>query len=153
MTDIKIAIKNKIPTLVDKNAHIVTYNGDYSLTFEFDEEWEEYSVKNLLIIANGEKLVDKEFTGNTVELEPLTTNSAICKIGVYAGDLRTTVPVCVYLWQSIYSYMDAPDIIPDGYMELMSKISGLREQINDTVMSKGITVKTWTSSDIKEGEV
>lgn len=148
MTDIKITIKNKIPTLVDKNAHIVTYNSDYSLTFEFDEEWEEYPVKNLLIIADGQKLVDKEFMGNTVELEPLTTDSAICEVGVYAGDIRTTVSVCIDLWQSIYNDMDSPPITPDAYKELMAKISALQQQ---TV--GGITVKSWTSSDIKDGEV
>lgn len=93
---IKINIANKRPT-VDGTPIIVCGNSDYTIEFTFDAEWSAAGIKTARFVyfSKGKvKHQDVNFTGNTVAA-PIITNTTQVKVGVYAGELRTTTPAVI----------------------------------------------------------
>jgi hypothetical protein len=85
MDTIEILVRNKIPRLRSNSLKsIITWNTDYIINFDFDEEWDE--TKTIRIVDDKSNLIeDKIFTGNSVEL-PKVTNTSYIGIGVLSGD-------------------------------------------------------------------
>lgn len=93
---IKINIANKRPT-VDGTPIIVCGNSDYTIEFTFDAEWTAAGIKTARFVyfSKGKvKHQDVNFTGNTVAV-PIISNTTQVKVGVYAGELRTTTPAVI----------------------------------------------------------
>lgn len=97
MRELHVVVNNKIATYLTRDGNIVCGNSDYVIVFAFDSEWEEYTDKVARFIWN-DKFIDVLFTGNTVAV-PVLTHTKALKVGVYAGELRTTTPAeipCVF---------------------------------------------------------
>lgn len=109
--NILINVRNKIATAPD-DAKIVCGNSDYTLTFDFDSEWDSEAEKTARFIwTSGKrtKYTDTCFTGNTVAV-PILRNTHSLRVGVYAGDLHTTSPAKISCLPSIL----CPDGIEDS---------------------------------------
>lgn len=99
MTEIQITVKNKIATCLARNPNIICGNSDYEVHFTFDEEWDAHYEKTARFIYGG-KFTDVKFSG-TVCSVPIIVGATQCKIGVYAGNLRTTTPAVIDCQTSI----------------------------------------------------
>ena len=66
MYNIDITISNKVATQTD-NTVIVCGNKDYTVTFQFDSEWDKYAIKTARFVywANGQAMSEETpFSGN-----------------------------------------------------------------------------------------
>ena len=100
--NININIANKHGTLQGAPV-VICGNSDYNITFNFDEEWAEVTKKTARFVYTfGGKVwyKDVDFTGDTVAV-PVFTNIVEVRVGVYAGNLRTTTPVRIPCEKSI----------------------------------------------------
>ena len=95
---IKITVRNKIAMLAAPTA-IVCGNSDYSIQFDFDDEWSAYETKTARFIT-GSKFTDVVFSGDTVDM-PIVYNTRMVAVGVFAGDLRTTTPALIFAHRGI----------------------------------------------------
>lgn len=96
---IEIKVEDKVASLVDRSQFVVCGNTDYEIHFEFSEEWSDEFVKTALFVF-GEDVVEKVFTGNVCEGVEIV-NASLCRIGVYAGNIKTTTPACLNCRKSI----------------------------------------------------
>lgn len=123
MKNIKIQVSNKIASLVNNDEFLVCGNSDYTVTFEFDEGWENYVVKTALFVF-GNEAVAKVFEGDTCEGVSIE-GATKCYIGCYAGDLRTTTPATIDCLASIRDYGSVPNPpspeVYDQIMDLLNK--------------------------------
>lgn len=87
-TQIGVTVKNKIAA--GDGSIIVCGNKHYSVKFAFDDEWSAYDEKTMRVRFSG-AYIDVPFTGDTAPL-PIITNTIVCEVGVYAGNLETTTP-------------------------------------------------------------
>ena len=123
MKEIKIQVRNKIASLVNKDEILVCGNNDYLVNFDFDEEWDSSIVKTALFVFN-EESVAIPFEGNSLNGAAIE-NSEICAIGCFSGDLKTTTPAFVKCLRSVRDIGSVPKPpSPDVYdqiMELLNK--------------------------------
>jgi hypothetical protein len=96
---IEIKVEDKVASLVDRSQFVVCGNTDYEIHFEFSEEWSDEFVKTALFVF-GEDVVEQVFTGNVCEGVEIV-NASLCRIGVYAGNIKTTTPACLDCRKSI----------------------------------------------------
>lgn len=126
MPEIGISVQNKIASVISGTPQIICGNSDYTLTFNFDEEFAAYAEKTLCIVYRRRgKMVKDEvlFTGDTVAL-PVLYETDMCAIGVYAGNLISSTCVmipCVYCAET--EHYDPP---PDIYEQLLEYLAGLQ---------------------------
>lgn len=139
MPEIAIKINNKIPKLCDENAFIIADNSDFSFCFEFDEEWEAYPMKTLKLVFDGD-YTEKVFEGNTVTLPPISVErTQWINIGVYAGSLKTTVPLGIRVKASVHSGTgeERPIMPENAYDEAMrlfnEYLDDSRERIDELI--------------------
>lgn len=122
----KISILNKKA----KNSSKIRYvcgNSDYTVVFDFDQEWNEHPVKTARFIPDGGAPIDTVFTGNQC-LFPKIMEAVQVEVGVYSGDLKTTTPATVDCMRSILSGTKQPEQPkPDLYAQIMA---GLNEIVN-----------------------
>lgn len=102
---IKITVRNKIAMLAAPTA-IVCGNSDYSIQFDFDDEWSAYETKTARFIT-GSKFTDVVFSGDTVDM-PIVYNTRMVAVGVFAGDLRTTTPALIFAHRGILDGTGSP---------------------------------------------
>lgn len=94
--NIQILVENKV-ALAPEGTVIVCGNSDYTLTFVFDNEWEEEPnrVARFTYRKNGSVYYkDVAFTGDTVAV-PVLSGIRLISVGVYAGELHTTTPAMI----------------------------------------------------------
>ena len=97
MPTINIRIENRIASSPEDV--IICGNNDYLIQFDFDEEWDGYSVKTARFSYGG-TYDDVIFEGNMVRC-PIVQGVKILAVGVFAGDLKTTTPACILCEKSI----------------------------------------------------
>lgn len=103
MGNIRVSVRNKIATNMTPDEIIVCGNSDYSVTFDFDEEWSAFPDRVALFTyyqGNKKFVKDRIFTGNTVSV-PVLSGIDYVLVGVYAGNLNTTTPARVLCRKSI----------------------------------------------------
>lgn len=128
---IDVTVLNKIAT-ADPNALYVCGNSDYAVAFDFDEEWEEYDSKTARFSYDG-AYIDVVFQGNECPI-PVLSNVYWFKVGVFAGDLRTTTPAYVAATKSILCEGGSPAAPSDDvYNQLMALINVLTEEMVKTI--------------------
>lgn len=86
MKEITVKITNKIA--VCPKRYLISANSDYSVNFEFDDEWNEDDVKTARILF-GDKMYDIPFIKKAVQLPKIPYCSEI-SIGVYTPELAST---------------------------------------------------------------
>lgn len=129
MQDIKIEIRAKQARAVGSPV-IVCGNNDYSMTFDFDEEWAEARVKTARFsYAQGAEVKRRDvvFEGDTIEV-PQLSNVREVRVGVFAGDLRTTTAAWIACEPSILCGSGVPDEpsedVYNQIMELLNNTMG-----------------------------
>lgn len=129
MNTIYISVADLIATL-DGPAQIVSDNTGYQIQFDFDEDWDAYSMKTAVFAwkkgsLNYSKTV--AFEGDTVQVPRLPAISTLY-VGVMAGNLQTTTAAEIKCYWSILSSGGEE---PEGPTE--SEYAQLMELINKTV--------------------
>lgn len=128
---INVTVRNKI-AVAQKNALYICGNSDFVIVFDFDEEWNEHDHKTARFIHNG-SYQDVIFTGNTCPV-PIISNAYNIKVGVYAGDLRTTTPAHISAKKSILCDGGLPAAPPDDvYTQIMEELDTLNGDIGTAV--------------------
>lgn len=127
MYNIDITISNKVATQTD-NTVIVCGNKDYTVTFQFDSEWDKYAIKTARFVywANGQAMSEETpFSGNSVNV-PALFNTPFVFIGVFAGDLCTSTPAEIKCRPGILDNNPQHENPPeDVYNKLCAMISDL----------------------------
>lgn len=122
--NIKIQIAKKHATVVDTPV-IVCGNRGYSVEFIFDSEWDAAAAKTARFVyvrKGAVRYKDVVFTGNTVSV-PVLSNIKEVRVGVFAGDLRTTTPARIPCELSIRCDTGVPaDPTPSQYDQIMKLI-------------------------------
>lgn len=118
--------------IVDKRAAvagapvIVCGNSGYTVKFTFDDEWSGFGAKTARFVyvqAGAVRYQDVVFTGSTADV-PVLANTKEVRIGVFAGDLRTTTPAVVPCELSIRCGTGAPaDPTPSQYDQIMELLA------------------------------
>ena len=128
MPDIQITVRNKIAQ-VQENPEIVCGNSDYTVTFDFDAEWDAYEHKttHFSFLENGvPRFYDVQFSGNSVQI-PAVWNTCEMLIGAYAGDIRTTTAAAVPCVPCITDDEPVhPDPPPDVYAQIVELLEGMQ---------------------------
>ncbi len=84
---INVRIRNRIATVASGD-FIICGNEDYSVVFDFDDEWNGISTKTARFYHNG-RYEDYVFSGNTVAA-PEFANLTHVEVGVFADEITTT---------------------------------------------------------------
>lgn len=128
MPEIIVNVREKIAQ-VQGNPEIVCGNSDYTVTFDFDAEWNQYTEKtaHFAFVQDGKpQFYDVIFSGNTVKIPAVYRTSELA-IGAYAGAIRTTSPArvpcayCITDGQPVH-----PDPPPDVYAQLLELLEGMQ---------------------------
>lgn len=123
--NIDIVVANKIAR-APLDAEIVCGNNDYTVTFDFDSEWDSHPVKTARFIyvkCGRVRYEDVPFEGQTCDV-PLLSNITRVDVGVYAGDLRTTTAAMIKCKRSILCDGGVPEEpTEDVYNRLMELIN------------------------------
>ena len=100
-------------------------NKDYTVRFDFDEEWAAYDNKTARFITELGH-VDVLFTGNECAM-PMFSNVLYVEVGVYAGDLQTSTPAYIPIDRSILCGDTPvhPEPPEDLYNQLLEKLNDL----------------------------
>lgn len=121
---INITVREK-SARADDRARIVCGNSDYSVRFDFDEEWEAYDLKTARFITEGGFFTDVQFTGSDCAV-PVLTGTRTLLVGVFAGDVRTTTPAYIPAIPCITDNGGIPAAPPpDVYAQLMNRFAAL----------------------------
>lgn len=121
---INITVREK-SARADDRARIVCGNSDYSVRFDFDEEWEAYDLKTARFITEGGFFTDVQFTGSDCAV-PVLTGTRTLLVGVFAGDVRTTTPAYIPAIPCITDTGGIPAAPPpDVYAQLMNRFAAL----------------------------
>lgn len=122
---INVKIKNRIAT-VAPGEFIVCGNEDYSIAFDFDDEWSGIYTKTARFYHNG-RYEDYVFTGNTVAA-PEFANITHVEVGVFAEEITTT-PARIPCLKSILCrgglVYEPPD---DVYAQIIALVNELSEK-------------------------
>ena len=121
---IEISITNRIAR-VSGSPQLVCGNSDYTVSFSFDAEWNQYVSKSArfhFVRAGKPQTVSVEFDGPTCAV-PVLHDVDFVEIGVTAGTIRTTTPArvtCLRCVTDIPSEAYSPP--RDVYNEIMDEI-------------------------------
>lgn len=123
--NINITIADKVAA-VQGAPCIICGNSDYSVSFTFDAEWDDYEIKTArFVYASAGKMhsTDVVFEGDTVTAPVLSGVSEVF-VGVYAGNLHTTTPARIPCKQSILCGDPVhAEPTPDVYNQLMELLA------------------------------
>ena len=148
--EIKININQKIASLANPADEIICNNWGYTLSFAFDEEWEDYPLKTARVSYQGEHR-DILFSGTECTLPPIPVDGAV-EIGVFAGDLQTSAPATVFARRSVLTEAGSPAAPEeDVYAQLMEAVSGLGlPKAGEENEGKVLTVANgvWTAKEL-----
>lgn len=118
---IEISIKDRIAWQTNCEEYICG-NSDFVVHFAFDDEWEALTTKTARFVY-GEQFTDVVFSGDICNI-PVIADAHKMKVGVYAGNLRTTTAAAVRCKKSILCGSGVPaDPTPDVYAQLMEKLN------------------------------
>ena len=125
-TNIVIRIRKRIAELMT-DSHIVNGNSDFTVTFDFDAEWNEYPDKTArFAYCDGcgvRHWIDVPFTGDTCVV-PVLRKIFEVDIGVYAGNIRTTSPARVRCEMCITDIPSVPHVPKrDVFNEISEKVN------------------------------
>ena len=119
MPIVDIFVKNKVAT--GDGQILVCGNSNYLLHFTFDEEWEKYYAKTL-VVRYGNNVLMSFFTGDEV-LMPVITDTIAVSIGVFSGDLETTTPAYFDCKKSIICGVSTPIPTEEIYNQIVDAIN------------------------------
>jgi lysophospholipase L1-like esterase len=141
MKNIEITVVKKV-AYADGMPTIVCGNNDYTLSFVFDDEWSDelHKVARFSFVKNGLKgFIDVPIENDTCKV-PVLLGIGLVRVGVYAGDLRTTTGAKIKCTKSILC--DDAEVMDDPFENLYEKIN---KTIDNLPTCKEITEKSTDS--------
>lgn len=108
MPQLQIQVTNKKATYMERGGDIVCGNGDYSVLFTFDAEWDGVPDKVARFIWNGQYF-DAAIDENGVASVPVIRGAAYVLVGVYSEAMHTTTSASIPCSPSILCASDQPD--------------------------------------------
>lgn len=94
-----VTVRNKVPEIVYGD-YLVSDNKQIRIVFDLDSEWNACVRKTARFILDGWQF-DVAFTGDTVTLPLLPAYTGELKVGLFAGDLKTTTAVSIPVRDSV----------------------------------------------------
>ena len=135
MPDIHISVREKLAQQEDTTVYVCG-SGDYSVVFDFDEEWDSEGPKTARFQT--ENLFQDVFFYGCRCTVPVIGYARRLEVGVYAQNVRTTTPARVALREGVRSRWGPPeDPAPSLYDQLAQAIAdtGLKlEELPDGVL-------------------
>lgn len=120
MPTLNITVRNKV-AVGDKQV-IVCDNTDYLVHFDLDSEWEAFPIKTMRVLYSDGTFDETVFTGSNCSLPRIYQAQSI-KIGIYAGDLHSTVAATFACKESIIvegeQHVQPPE---DVYLQILNLI-------------------------------
>ena len=148
MQNIQIEVRNRIAR-AKYGERIVSDNAGYTITFDFDEEWNDTDRTARFIFDSG--YIDVPFSGDTVFVPMLPASVQEVKVGVYSGSLQTTtaaaitvVPSCLgsddteYIPATDTGIPDAADLAEEDTLRIYDKSAG--KLVKATLKKLGETI-------------
>ena len=124
MNYINITVRGKMAR-AEEHARVVCGNSDYTVRFDFDEEWAEYAVKTARFVSEDGSYTDVQFEGSDCTV-PILRNTRTLLVGVFAGNLRTTTAALIHAVPCITDPDGTPaDPTPDVYAQLMERFNAM----------------------------
>ena len=138
---INIAIEQNIATNTSPGILYVCGNSDYTVNFAFDAEWGTVTTKTARFITDQNTVIDIVFQGNTCNI-PMMQNTHLIRVGVFAGDLKTTTPAVIGAKKSILCGGGIPaDPAPGVYQQIMDMLNGLEAGSVSPEQIKSVTAE------------
>ena len=135
--EIGIVVKNKIAKATGETVYVCG-NSDFIIAFDFDDEWGAYDTKTARFVYNG-KHQDKVFSGNQCPV-PVISDTHSFKVGVFAGNLKTSTSAYVPAKKSILCGSGSPLApSPDVYAQIMEMLNAALARIE--ALERGGIVK------------
>lgn len=128
---INITIRDKIAVQSDKTVYVCG-NSDFIVSFDFDDEWNAHLIKTARFIYDG-KYTDVVFEGNQCPV-PVLSDTHNFKVGVFAGDLKTSTPAYVGAKKSILCENGNGTPVeptPDVYNQMVELFTEKIEEVNE----------------------
>ena len=155
MKTIEISVRDKIAV----NMSDVSYtcgNSDFVINFDFDEEWNAYDVKTARFIKDDRTYQDQVFQGNECPV-PVLYNTNKVRVGVFAGNLRTSTPAIITANKGILCGNGSPEAPSDDvYAQIMEQMQGfLKTETDPTVpaWAKEPQKPSYTKNEVGLGNV
>lgn len=127
MPELHITVQNKEAAPIGAPL-IVCGNSDYTIDFDFDEEWDGMAIKTarFVWVEDGQvKYFDVIFGSEPCPV-PILSNTRAVRVGVFAGELKTTTPAIIPCARSILcgtSQTEAEPITPSQYDQVMALLN------------------------------
>ena len=130
-TNILVAVRDRIPKITD-GLDVITHNSDYSITFDFDDEWTD-GVKTVYFAAEDGTYTPVLMSGNVCDVPMLDGEHRRIFVGVQEGTsekpgvLKTSRPCCLKVVDSIADYVgqQIPDPEPSVYEQIIAMLEKL----------------------------
>ena len=123
---INISVKNHVAKQTDQTIYVCG-NSDFTIKFDFDDEWKQYDVKTACFIY-GDTYTEMVFRGDTCAV-PTIINTYRIKVGVFAGDLSTSTPAYISAKKSILCGTGIPvaptDDVYNQIIDMLKDIQGV----------------------------
>lgn len=124
MNIINVTVRGKIAR-AEGRARVVCGNSDYTVRFDFDADWAEYTVKTARFVTEDGSYTDVQFEGEDCAI-PILRNTRTLLVGVFAGNLRTTTAALIHTVPCITDPDGTPaDPTPDVYAQLMERFNAM----------------------------
>ena len=121
MPNLNVVVANKIATGDGKI--VVCDNSDYIVKFTFDAEWDAVDAKTMRVVFTNGEYNEVVFRGSECALPVIQGRNGF-EIGVYAGDIHTTVAAWFDVKKSILSNGDQHgEPSEDVYNQIISMIN------------------------------
>lgn len=154
---INVSVRNKI-AVAPKDALYICGNSDFIIAFDFDDEWNEYNSKTARFVLEDGTYHDVVFQGKECSM-PIISNTYNIKIGVFAGNLRTTTPAIISAKKSILCGNGSPAApSEDVYAQIMDILNDLNSDIGTAISEylkdnpiEGVTFETDETLTLEDG--
>lgn len=116
MPEILITVRDKLPVLSGDVKALVTDNSDYTVRFDFDEQWEDGAKTVYFVRSNGYVYEPVKTVDDTVSI-PVQHDAGLMTrllIGVRQGNVKTSRPCAVAIYPSVADIIEDDAVQPDS---------------------------------------
>lgn len=116
MPEILITVRDKLPVIAGDVKALVTDNSDYTVRFDFDEQWEDGAKTVYFVRSNGYVYEPVKTVDDTVSV-PVQHDAGLMTrllIGVQQGNVKTSRPCAVAIYPSVADIIKDDAVQPDS---------------------------------------
>lgn len=116
MPEILITVRDKLPVLSGNVKALVTDNSDYTVRFDFDEQWEDGAKTVYFVRSNGYVYEPVKTVNDTVSI-PIQHDAGLMTrllIGVQQGNVKTSRPCALAIYPSVADIIEDDAVQPDS---------------------------------------